>query len=403
MKLNVRAPGNMFLGYGAASINIMKALDKLGVEISYFQIGQPQLTTNDTALLQKWINNQNTFDSSAPALTIWHENQLSERIGNGKHYALSFFELDTLNERRRHHLNSVNHLITPSAWALDVLRKNNVTTPASVVPMGVDTEIFHPFDVNRSDKYTFLVMGKWELRKGHDLIHEIFNNAFSVDDDVELWMMCSNIFLNEEETREWENYYLQTDLGQAGKIKFIAQVKTDYELAQIMNQVDCGISLSKAEGFDLPILKMMACGKKVITTNYSAHTEFCNNDNSYLIDIDELEEANDGGKWFGPGTGNEGNWAKIGESQQEQAIEHLRNNMYDHIRPNYVIRTAAEVGGVGGYVYKNNKINQAGLETAQNMTWEICGQKIKDLIFSCPPKPEPPTIVIMRSDQTSVR
>jgi hypothetical protein len=76
MKLNVRAPGNMFLGYGAASINIMKALDKLGVEISYFQIGQPQLTTNDTALLQKWINNQNTFDSSAPALSIWHENQL---------------------------------------------------------------------------------------------------------------------------------------------------------------------------------------------------------------------------------------------------------------------------------------------------------------------------------------
>ncbi len=351
------------LGYGHASFNILKSLSKLGIQISLFPIGgNIQLTTNDHQLVQTWVNNQDTFNPNSPSLTIWHENNLAERIGQGSNYALSFFELDTLSQRRRTHLNSVNHIIAPSGWAKSVMENNGVTVPITTIPMGVDTDIFKPNLTQKTDDtFRILVIGKFETRKGHDLLPEIFNKTFYHDDNFELWMMCDNPFLTPEETQEWENYYTQT---LEDRVKFIHQVKTDQELASIINKADCGISLSRAEGFNLPLLQMMACGKDIIATNYSAHTQFCNHDNSYLVHITETEEAYDG-KWFGSGTGNEGRWAKIGQKEKDIAIGQLKRRLTSFNR----------------HKQTTNNINTEGLKTAQNLTWDICATKIKNLIF----------------------
>jgi hypothetical protein len=85
----------------------------------------------------------------------------------------------------------------------------------------------------------------------------------------------------------------------------------------------------------------MAMNKPVIATNYSAHTEYCTNKNCYLVNIDDLEPANDG-KWFN----GSGNWAKLGQNQLEQTIEHMR------------------------YVY-NNRVdsNPEGVSTAEKYSW----------------------------------
>ena len=102
----------------------------------------------------------------------------------------------------------------------------------------------------------------------------------------------------------------------------------------------------------------MAMNKPIIATNYSAHTEYCTNANSFLVDISETEPANDG-KWF---HGN-GNWAKIGEQQFEQIVEYMR------------------------YVYKNNiKTNPEGFKTAQNLSWLNTSTIVNDVIF---PSPKP--------------
>ena len=86
----------------------------------------------------------------------------------------------------------------------------------------------------------------------------------------------------------------------------------------------------------------MAMNKPIILTNYSAHTEYANKDNSYLIDIKEEDLAIDN-IWF-HGTGS---WAKIDIDQIEQGINHMR------------------------YVYNNNiKDNALGLLTAKNYTWD---------------------------------
>jgi len=356
--LNAYTASQMQLGYGAASVNILLSLEKLDTEITWFPIGNPVLTIPKHEQIKKWIDRQNNFNANYPSFTCWHENQLALRLGKGLNYALSFFELNKLNPRRISHLNSVDHILTPSKWGESVLKEHDIKPPISVIPMGVDTQIFRPQKLEKEkDKFVVLVMGKWEIRKSHDLIPDIFHKAFENCEDVEFWMVTNNVFLTQEETCEWQ-YYYQSILGEKlrEKIRFISPLSTDIELANLMNKVSCGLSLSKSEGWDLPLLQMMACGIPVIATNYSAHTEFCTSKNSYLIDIDELEVAFDG-KWFGEGTDNQGEWAKIGPPQINQTISHLK------------------------YLYKNRPDNPNGIKTAHKLTWNACASKLKEIIY----------------------
>ena len=87
-----------------------------------------------------------------------------------------------------------------------------------------------------------------------------------------------------------------------------------------MKQTDCGVFPARAEGWNLELLEMMCCGKHVITTNYSAHKEFCNNDNAHLVNITRNEPAYDG-IWF---HGKNGNWANIGPSQVDEIVHYMR-------------------------------------------------------------------------------
>ena len=87
----------------------------------------------------------------------------------------------------------------------------------TVVPLGVDTNIFKPHTTAR-DTTVFFNCGKWEVRKGHDILVNCFNEAFCEEDDVELWMMCENPFLGEQNSH-WINLYKNSPLGH--KIRII--------------------------------------------------------------------------------------------------------------------------------------------------------------------------------------
>ena len=62
-------------------------------------------------------------------------------------------------------------------------------------------------------KTVFFNCGKWEVRKGHDVLVEAFNLAFSELDNVELWMMCENPFFDEKEQSDWIGLYKNSKLG----------------------------------------------------------------------------------------------------------------------------------------------------------------------------------------------
>jgi glycosyltransferase involved in cell wall biosynthesis len=350
ININLNAPIG-FTGYGVAGLNLLKSLSSdENTKVSLFPIGNVSAQSQeDVEIINQTIKNQDSFDYNADTIKIWHQFDLALRPGRGKYYAFPFFELNLFNEKEKHHLRFPDEIIVASEWAKQIIKDNNIDRPTRVVPLGVDRSIFDPalYEGNSIDnKYIFITIGKWEKRKSHDLILELFSKAFDHNDDVELWMITHNPFLDEQQEKYWLDMVLQNPLR--SKIKVFPRIETQHKLANIIHYADCGLFFSRAEGWNLDILETMSMNKPVITTNYSAHTEFCNKDNSMLVDIDALEDAHDG-KWFF----GFGQWAKIGEPQQEQIIEYMR------------------------YVYKNRiSTNIEGLETAKKFSWKHSAEKL---------------------------
>lgn len=345
--MNIKAPLNMLLGYGHVSLNVIKALYNLGEPISLFPMGQPNLTTFDNELVQKLVNDRyDKFNVNDNSLTIFHEFTFYDALQSKKEIiGFPFFEIDELDAPRTKSLDCVDRLFITSKWCKEITEQYT-KVPIDIVPLGVDNTIFYP-SKNRADgPYKFFTIGKIEKRKCTDLLPAIFDNAFNKDDDVELHVMCDSIL---PEIKQQLPYFKQAFANSPlGNKIFIHSIKsTDYELADFIRSMDCGIFLTRAEGWGLPILQTMACNKPVITTDYSAQTEFCNNDNAMLVNITQKEQAIDN-IWFH----GQGNWASIEEPQIDQCIGFMRTS------------------------FNSRFDNQNGVLTANKFTWENTGKRI---------------------------
>ena len=345
--IDITAPINN-LGYGIASFNIIKALSEMGTPIKYHPIGQPEDLPN-SEFLQDLIDYESKLKSQA-SIKIWHQNDIHHHVGKSLHVGFPIFELDTFSAKEIYSLEKNDRIFVCSQWAKEiVLRTTNLEeSNVFVVPLGVDTDLFQPF-ISGRPQTVFFNCGKWEVRKGHDILIECFNEAFDHDDPVELWMMCDNPFYSPEMQQRWTG--LCKDSKLASKIRLIPRQMTHAGVYNLMKQVTCGVFPSRAEGWNLELLEVMACGKPVIATNYSAHTEFCNESNCRLIEIEHNEIANDG-FWFN----GQGSWAHIGDNQKQQLIDHMK-----------IVHTQKQSGVLSQ--------NMDGIETAKKFSWKNSAKK----------------------------
>jgi glycosyltransferase involved in cell wall biosynthesis len=323
MKINLHCPINT-LSYGLVGSNINKSLIELGHSVSLFPINEYNIECephfHDS--VNKARTNALLFDSKNICVKIYHQFALASRIGSGQYVGMPIFEMNRFTPLELNHMRSCDKLFVCSKWAKKVCDDTALLPETKVVPLGVDNNIFKPSGNKVKIKTIFLNISKWEKRKGHDILPTVFEQAFSNNDNVELWMMCENSFLSPEEVREFEKPYKNSKLS--SKIRFIPRQPLQNQVSYIYNQAHFTIFPSRCEGWNLPALESMACGTPPIITNYSAHTEFCNEYNSLLVNFDELEEANDG-KWFKPqALTNVGEWGKFTQNTIDQLIEQMR-------------------------------------------------------------------------------
>jgi len=362
MNINFTGPCNR-TGFGVSGLNILLSLDKLGHKVSWWPIAGIDADNCHHELLQKLIKNQETFDANAPSIRLWHQFDLAQHVGRGKRYGFTFFELDKFRPNEKNHMESCDEIIVSSGWAKWIVQRETSLAPDEihVVPLGVDRTIFNehkniiPINKKQNDKpYVFLNVGKIELRKSSDIIIECFNDTFETTDNVELWMMWESPHPKiQEQLPEWKIMVENSKL--ADKIKLLPYVQTQQEVAAVMKESDCGVFPAKAEAWNLELLEMMSCGKHVIATDFSGHTEFVNEGNALLIQIDEMEPAFDG-VWF---HGDVGNWAKFDDSQKEQLIFHMR------------------------YAYNNKDeliSNTGSIQTAKEFSWKNTAEKLIEAI-----------------------
>jgi glycosyltransferase involved in cell wall biosynthesis len=239
----------------------------------------------------------------------FHEFSVFFPPGPGMKIVWPFFEVDKLRPTAVALLNQVDAVASASEWKDEILRKNGVTTRLFRAYQGVDTEVFKPLaargvNLPQESMYKFLALGKFEVRKGHPELVEAFKMAFPTEKDVILYMMVHNPFMGPG-TQVVEGVIKDLAKGDP-RVRFLQPVQAHSDVAATINSIDCGVFPTRGEGWGIPVLECLSCGKPVIATFITSHKEFLDHDVAYEVATDGLVTANDGmffhgfGRWYEP-------------------------------------------------------------------------------------------------------
>ncbi|RLI46533.1 hypothetical protein DRO69_02815 [Candidatus Bathyarchaeota archaeon] len=183
-------------------------------------------------------------------------------------------------------LIGVNFIATPSQYGKKVMVEHGIPEDRIlVVPHGVDTRIFRPFEARFEGFDDFFIYGmvaRNNLRKEFPVVIRAFAQLpDEVKESSLLYLHTSPVEENITLTgsvRGWNINILTAKYGLIGKVLLPSDADKwwgvpEHELAQIYNALDVYCHASSGEGFGLPVLEAMACGKPVIASNNTAIPE----------------------------------------------------------------------------------------------------------------------------------
>jgi len=233
------------------------------------------------------------------ALTNVNFFPLFEKARAQENYGYTFFE-NELTELSLQNAAKYDLILAGSSWCRERLLEKDIHNSA-VLLQGIDPQKFYPVRQPKSPQ-NFVVFsgGKFELRKGQDLVLRAYKILQDKYDDIilvncwyNLWpqsiqLMASSphIKLPNCDTNSWERYmaavYKTNDL-QADRIKTYGLLP-NYILRSIYGCTDVGIFPNRCEGgTNLVLMEYMACGKPVIASYSSGHRDVITQDNAMLL------------------------------------------------------------------------------------------------------------------------
>jgi glycosyltransferase involved in cell wall biosynthesis len=162
-----------------------------------------------------------------------------------------------------------------------------------VVPLGFDELTFRPrgpiHHLPTRKSFRFLFVGRTVIRKGVDILLRAYTTAFGPGDDVVLVIKDnpSDVFYQGIDIRE-EIVSLARRVD-TPEILYLDGFLTKQQLASVYRACDVGVFPYRAEGFCLPIIEAMACGKPCIVPNFGAALDFCGPRNSFPVDVRRIQ------------------------------------------------------------------------------------------------------------------
>jgi len=237
--------------------------------------------------------------------------------------------------------NVMNACIVPSRHAKDGLKHGEVVpnVPIIVIPESFSDSITKDINIDLGEvttKFNFLVFGQitgnnaFNDRKNTFLTLKWLFDAFKNDPDVGV-IIKTNAGKN---TKIDKNIVvsmltaLKKEIGHVDTPKFylLHGEMSDDEVAGLYKHpnVKALVSMTRGEGFGLPMLEAAAAGLPVIATNWSAHTEFMNLGNwiSVQYQLERVHPSRVDNVLFM----SEARWAMPSETDFKRRITKFRNS-----------------------------------------------------------------------------
>lgn len=204
----------------------------------------------------------------------------------------TMWETDRLTTSDVKKLNACGLVIVPSKWQIDCFRSSGVHVPMAVAPLGFDQLVYHA-DGSFPEVCTFgtagaLVAGG--LRKNAQRMIDLFRRAFPTQADVRLRVKTSPSSP-------------LVEMYDDPRIDLVRAVLPHKQLADWYRSLTAYVNGSFGEGFGLHLIEAMACGRPLITANYSGLTAFFDPTVGYDIDHTLVPVENEiyTGRWAEPG------------------------------------------------------------------------------------------------------
>jgi glycosyltransferase involved in cell wall biosynthesis len=244
---------------------------------------------------------------------IWPDDKVE--MLKGTHIVWALFESDRLPMRYTRFLHSdVDFVWVPSCWGRDVLVANGIASERiDIVPLGVDTKIFHPYlrrRIEASQPFRFLAVGKYEKRKAHRELLEAFTDAFGNSAETQLVIKADYFMDFENKQKAFSEMVASFGIS---NVRVMQGKWASPQLFALYSSCDAFVFPSRAEAFGLPAIEAIATGLPIISTFYSGHTEFLQSVENSLFKISNTLQSIDDPeyqRYWPSDTGDYGCWAQ---------------------------------------------------------------------------------------------
>jgi len=236
------------------------------------------------------------------------------------------------------HVEKMDKVIVPSEHTRKTLLTDSNKEKILVVPEHYYEEIEDQGEIqlNISTKFNFLSIGTItgnnveNDRKNLFYMIKWFYEAFKEDNSVGLIIKTNQgreTAIDRRRTKSLLNNLLK-EIGYNGKPKIYLlhgmMSRNDMNALYNHSKVKAYVTMTRGEGFGLPILESAVHGLPVIATNWSAHTEFLNRGKWIKLDYDlkEIDNSRVDDKIFVKGS----KWASVPEKEFKEKIKKVKKS-----------------------------------------------------------------------------
>jgi len=220
------------------------------------------------------------------------------RVRGKQNYGYTFFENELLPVSVEN-AKKYDVVIGGSTWCKEKMEAKGILN-TDVLIQGIDPELFYPIHENANEKlFVIFSGGKFELRKGQDLvlkavkhIQDKYANVILINAWYNFWpqsiatMSKSSHIKFDYKGSNWAeimNHIYEIN-GLNSKQIFTLPVTPNEKLRELYAKTDIGIFPNRCEGgTNLVMMEYMACGKPIIASYSSGHTDVLNENNSLML------------------------------------------------------------------------------------------------------------------------